>query len=58
MSKYDYEIDCYLVHWDFDSKTGYEERRFDNEKEAIEFARQIKGLVRVQQVRDVIGWYE
>lgn len=58
MGKYDYEIDGYLVQWDFDSKSGYEERRFDEEDEAVAFAKQLKGLVRVQQLRNVIGWYE
>lgn len=58
MRQYDYEIDCYLVHWDFDSKSGYDERRFDYEEEAVAFAKQIRGLVRIQQVSNVIGWYE
>lgn len=56
--RFDYEVDCYLVHWNFDSKSGYDEKRFDNEGEAVAFANTLKGLVRVQEVRNVVVWYK
>ena len=55
MSKYDYEVEVYVV------KYGAEkEREFDNEDESVEFARkqyERGSLVSIKLISHLVGWW-
>ena len=56
MSKYDYEVEGYVVKYGADK-----EREFDNENEAVEFAKKQYNrgyLVSIKQISHVVGWWQ
>lgn len=56
MTKYDYEVEGYVVKYGADK-----EREFDNEDEAVRFAKKQYNrgyLVSIKKISHAVGWWE
>lgn len=59
MSKYDYEIEKYVVHYGKSEIEDVKKRAFDDEENAVKFAKEKLNegfVVSIKQINHMVGW--